>query len=122
MSVSDNNPKTIEQLENSRRKLLRKLVATARDIISNDVGIPVGAWKIRRLLNWLEQQNVVLNFQVFEEYWNAISAIPSGKERLNCSREALRSYDSQLNPITLSFFDRIMDACFEIIKTHSISN
>src|SRR4051812_38595987 len=107
MPISNTNPKTEEQRENIRRKLLRKLVATARNIISSEVGLPVGAWKINRLLVWLEQEGVPSHYPIFNEYGNAISAIPWGKERLNCSRDALRRYDAELNPITQRFHDRI---------------
>ena len=45
-------------------------------------------------------------------------AIPSGKERLNCSRETLRRYDESLYHFNLQYHDRIIDACLEIIETY----
>lgn len=109
---------TTLQRENGKRKLLRKLVANARNIISNEVGISVGAWKMERLIRWLEMSDVILKFPVFGEYQKSVRAIPTGKERLYCSREALRRYDADLNQINLYFYERIIDACFEIIETH----
>jgi hypothetical protein len=111
-------PQTTEQSENSKRKLLRKLVANARNIISYEVGLSVGVWKMNRLITWLGNAEVTLSFPVFEEYSKSVIAIPSGKERLYCSREALRRYDSELGPINLQYHERVVDACFEIIDTY----
>lgn len=116
--LPDEKPQTAVQRENSKRKLLRKLVANARNIISNEVGVPVGVWKMERLIRWLEMSDIILNFPVFGEYQKSVRAIPTGKERLYCSREALRRYDANLNQINLHFHERIIDACFEIIETY----
>ena len=114
----DEKPQTIKQRENVKKKLLRKLVATARNIITFEVGLSVGVSKLDRLINWLKQDGVNISLPVLEEYYAAISAIPFGKERLYCSREALRRYDSSLIPINARFHDRIIDACFELIEDH----
>ena len=111
-------PQTTLQRENGKRKLLRKLVANARNIISNEVGVSVGVWKMERLIRWLETSDVILKFPVFGDYWKSVTAIPTGKERLYCSREALRRYDADLNQINLHYHERIIDACFEIIETY----
>jgi len=112
-------PQTIVQNENIKRNLLRKLVANARNVIANDVGLSVGVWKMNRLISWLKQSDVHLAFPVFDEYSASVMALPSGKERLHCSRDALRQYDGQLNQINLNYHDRVIDACFEIIDTYS---
>ncbi len=114
--MNEEKPQTIQQRENGKRKLLRKFVANARNIISNEVGLSVGAEKMTRYIIWLEQIGVAVNFPIFEQYENAIVAIPSGKERLNCSREALRRYDESLYQINLQYHDHIIDACFKIIE------
>jgi len=116
--MNEEKPQTILQRENVKRKLLRKLVATARNIITYEVGIPFGVWKMNRLITWLGYSDLSLNFPVFEEYWKSVAAIPTGKERLYCSREALRRYDVDLNQINLHYHERIIDACFEIIETY----
>ena len=105
-----------KQQQQIRHNLFRKLVATARNIISNEVGLPVGCWRINRLIIWLEYSDVKLHFPVFEKYNRAVTAIPTGKERLYCSREALRRYDEDLNQINLRFHDQIIDTCFWIIE------
>lgn len=114
----EETPQTIEQRENSKRKLLRKLVTSARNIISNEIGLSAGVWRIHRLLVWLENEGVAVDLPVIAEYQKAVLATPSGKERLNCSREALRRYDAKLNQINLTFHDRIIDACFTIIEKY----
>jgi hypothetical protein len=114
--MKEEKPQTILQRENSKRELLRKLVANARNIISCEVGVSFGVWRMNRLIYWLKQAHVHLSFPVFEEYAQSVTAIPSGKERLHCSREALRRYDADLNQINLHYHDRIIDACFEIIE------
>jgi hypothetical protein len=114
----EEKPQTIEQRENVKRKLLKKLVATARNIITFEVGLSVGVSKLRRLIYWLGQDGISISLPVLDEYEAATIAIPSGKERLNCSRDALRRYDSSLNPINLRFHDRIIDACFELIENY----
>lgn len=112
------NPQTTRQRENGKQKLLRKLAANARKIISYEVGIPFGVWRMQRLIGWLELRDVKLDLPVFNEYWKSVTAIPTGKERLYCSRDALRRYDAKLNQINLGFHDQIIDGCFEIIEKY----
>jgi len=69
---------------------------------------------MNRLIAWLGYAGVSLSFPVFDEYAKAVSAMPSGKERLHCSRVALRRYDATLGQINLRYHNRIIDACFEI--------
>jgi len=116
--MNEEKPQTIQQRENGKRKLLRKLVANARNIITYEVGLSVGVGRMTLYITWLEQSDIRLEFPVFEHYEQAIVAIPSGKERLNCSREALQRYDERLYSINLEYHDRIIDACFEIIETY----
>jgi hypothetical protein len=106
-----------KQQQQIKHNLLRKLVANARAIISNEIGLSVGCLKMSKLMIWLEPYQVSVPAQIFEEYFRATMAIPSGKERLLCSRDALRRYDEQLYPINMKFNDRIIDACFEIIAS-----
>ncbi len=117
--MAEEKPQTIQQLENSKKKLRRKLVASARNIIANEVGLSVGVWNISRVMVWLRNEGVDIDFPVFEAYQKAVIETPSGKERLNCSREALRRYDLGLNQTNLEFHDKIIDACFEIIARYT---
>ena len=102
--------------EQNRDSYLQKLVANARAIISYQVGLPVGCVKMSRLLTWLENGGEKLDFPVFSEYLDEVWEIPTGSERLGCSREALRRYDERLVPINLEYRDRIIDTCFAIVE------
>ncbi|MBV9928116.1 MAG: DUF2489 domain-containing protein [Acidobacteria bacterium] len=102
--------------EEKRNSYLRKLVANARAIISYQVGLPVGCVKMNRLLYWLENEGEKLDFPVFGEYLETVREIPTGSERLECSRAALRRYDERLVPINIEYRERIIDACFEMVE------
>ncbi len=109
---------TAVQRESGKQKLLRKLVANARNIISYEVGIPFGVWRMQRLIGWIELRDEELDLPVFNEYWKSVASIPTGKERLYCSRDALRRYDAKLNQINLEFHEQIIDGCFEILEKY----
>ena len=97
---------------------MRKTVANARNIVTYEVGLSVGAERMTRYITWLENMGMRLNYSIFEQYMDSIVTIPSGKERLNCSREALRRYDASLYEINLRHHDRIIDACLQIIENY----
>jgi hypothetical protein len=105
--------------EQKRDSYFRKLVANARAIISYQVGLPVGCLKMKRLLSWLEDEGEKLDFPIFGEYLENVSEIPTGSERLECSRAALRRYDERLVPTNLEYRERIIDACFEIVERYN---
>jgi hypothetical protein len=102
--------------EQKRDSYFRKLVTNARAIISYQVGLPVGCVKMNRLLYWLENEGEELDFPIFGEYLEKVREIPTGSERLECSRAALRRYDERLVPINLEYRERIIDACFDIVE------
>ena len=102
--------------EQKRNSDLRKLVANARAIISYQVGLPVGCVKMDRLLEWLKNEGEEFDCPIFNEYLDEVLELPTSSERLECSRDALRRYDERLVPINLEYRERIIDACFDIIK------
>jgi hypothetical protein len=101
--------------EQKRASYFRKLVANARAIISYQVGLPVGCVKMTQLLYWLETEGERLDLPIFREYLDKVRDIPTGSERLECSRAALRRYDERLVPINLEYREPVIDACFDII-------
>jgi hypothetical protein len=105
--------------EQKRNSYFRKLVANARAIISYQVGLPLGCVKMDHLLIWLEQEGEKLDFPIFREYLDNVREIPTGSERLECSRAALRRYDARLVPVNLEYRERIIDACFDLIERYS---
>lgn len=71
-------------------------------------------------LSWPGREGENLDYPVFGEYLNNVRALPTGTERLECSRAALRRYDERLVPINLEYRERIIDACFDIIERHTV--
>lgn len=108
--------------EQKRDSLFRKLVANARAIISYQVGLPVGCVKMDRLIYWLENEGEDLASPVFRQYLDTVRELPTGSERLECSRAALRRYDERLIPINLEYRERIIDACFDIVERYGVGS
>src|SRR5215207_4893348 len=108
--------------EQKRDSYFRKVVANARAIISYQVGLPVGCVKMTHLFHWLENEGENLAYPIFGEYLEKVSDIPTGSERLECSRAALRRYDERLIPINLEYRERIIDACFAIVERYGGGN
>ncbi len=101
--------------EEKYQSLLRKLVANARAIISYQIGLPLGCQKMSKILFWLQPFEKI-QFSVFEDYRTETVSIPTGTERLYCSRDALRRYDKELVEINLKYREIVIDACFTIIE------
>ncbi len=104
--------------EQKRNSCFRRLVANARAIITYQVGLPVGCVKMNRLLYWLANEGEKLDFPIFGEYLETVHDIPTGSERVECSRAALRRYDERLVPINLEYRERIIDTCFDIVELY----
>jgi len=98
--------------------LLRKLVSNARTIIANQIGFPVGCERMSRILFWLKVHEE-LNYEVFKTYADATMCIPTGTERLHCTREALRRHGEQLNEVNRKYHEQVIDACFDIIDKYA---
>ena len=98
----------------------RKLVANARAIISNQIGLPLGCRKMDVRIVWLREFEEV-NYSVFEAYNRESSSVPIGSERLNCSREAIRKYDEVLDELNSRYKEAVIDACFEIISKFDVT-
>ena len=74
-----------------------------------------------KILSWLKPYKVI-EIQVFDAFFSETIAIPIGTERLHCSREAIKLYDEKLIPIEISYREKVIDACFEIIKNYGEKN
>ena len=53
--MNEEKLQTIQQRENGKRKLLRKLVANARNIVTFEVGLSVGAERMTRYITCLNK-------------------------------------------------------------------
>ena len=107
--------------EERHRSLIKQLVANARAIISYQVGLPFGCARMSKILYWLEPFEV-LDFPVFKQYAAATFEIPTGPERLHCTRDALRRYDQKLVALNLEYREDVLDTCFEIIERFANRN
>jgi hypothetical protein len=107
--------------EERHRSLVKQLVANARAIISYQVGLPFGCARMSKILYWLEPFEA-LDFPVFKQYAAATLEIPTGSERLHCTREALRRYDQKLVAVNLEYREDVLDTCFEIIERFANRN
>ena len=112
--------KELEINEEKHRSLLAKLVANARDIVSYQIGLPLGCMKMGARLSWLKEFED-LDYPVFEGYNSESSSVPVGSERLLRSRDELRRYDTVLDELSLKYKEDVIDACFEIISKFGVS-
>ena len=94
---------------------LDKLVRAARAVITYQVGLPVGCERVNKLLYWLRPYQV-LDYPVFGEYLHATAGLPLGSERLECTWEALRRFDIQLEAANSQYRERVFEACYEILE------
>lgn len=107
--------------EEKHASLIKKLIANARAIISNQVGFPVGCLKMSKILYWLKPYEAI-EIPVFELYFTETVDIPTGTERLYCSRDAIQRYDEKLTSLELAYREKVIDACFEIINKYGEKN
>lgn len=99
-----------------RDQLIRRLVATARAIVTYQVGLSVGCVRMSRILNWLEVYSRV-EVPIFDEYLTAVRHLPISSDRLHWNVDALRAKDQELEAINSAYRNRVFDACFGIIET-----
>ena len=92
----------------------RKLVSTARAIVTYEVGLPLGCARMARILSWLRPYDDV-EFPIFDEYQHATAELPTGQERLHWDRRALRELDVRLEALNREFRDRVFESCYVVI-------
>jgi hypothetical protein len=97
-----------------RDSAARKVVATARSIVTYEIGIPMGCRRMIRTLAWLAPYETDLP-TVFHEYLNEVRNLPLGAERLLWDRKVLQEKDIVLEATNQRFRDRIFDTCWAII-------
>jgi hypothetical protein len=101
--------------------LIKKLVANARAIISDQVGLSVGVRKMCNIILWLKEYETIriAKIHVFEKYDERTRFIPSGTARLHCSKEAFEKYDAELEEVNQALRKQIFAVCFEIVDKYS---
>ena len=110
----------MEVRNDKRAGLIKKLVSNARAIISDQVGLSVGAGKMRNILIWLKPYETVriADIGVFEKYDERTRLIPQGTARLHCSPEAFERYDAALEEVNQRLRKKLLKVCFEIIEKY----
>lgn len=104
-----------EEQSTSRKK---KLVSSAKAMISGQVGITVGAMAIANKLRWLGD-DWREEYPIFKEYYGSLPVdLPIGSERLNWNLDKLLELDPELAQIELTYRAKLFEACATIIKKH----
>ena len=95
---------------------LNKIIANAKDILTNQVGISLGVRKMNKLLNGgTHSQLANLDLSVFQEFEKKIDGCPVGSERLLWEREQLKKKDIIVDKVIRIYRDKIIDKCYELI-------
>lgn len=65
----------IPHLEEKRKSLIRKLVSNSKAVISNQVGLPIGAVKMLNIISRIKQIEPLTNIDltVFSQYYLKIN-------------------------------------------------
>lgn len=93
---------------------LRKLVSAARAVVTYEVGLPIGAARVRRLLS-VTICDPAISSAIFVEYLGAIGELPHDSVRLEWSRSVLLKLDKELERTNQLYRDAVFDACYRII-------
>jgi hypothetical protein len=95
---------------------LNKLIANAKDILTNQVGISLGVRKMNKLLSELENPRIHnIDLSVFQELEKKVDGCPVGSERLLWGRDELKKKDIIVDKVIRIYRDKIIDKCFELI-------
>jgi hypothetical protein len=96
---------------------VNKLIANAKDILTNNVGISLGVRKMNKILAATDSSVVNnIDLSVFREFEKKIDGCPVGSERLLWEREALKKKDIVVDKVIRIYRDKIIDKCYELIS------
>jgi hypothetical protein len=98
-----------------RTNAIARVVAAARAILTYQVGLSVGAARMRGAVSRLQDFETI-ECTVFNEYMNAVSNLPTGSERLEWSADVLKERDKELERINTLFRDRMFDSARELLE------
>jgi hypothetical protein len=94
-----------------------KLIANAKAILTNHVGISLGVRNMNKLVSsLLPNDKELIDFSVFQEFEKKIDGCPVGSERLLWDKESLKKKDIIVDKVIRIYRDKIIDKCFEIIS------
>ena len=110
---------TLEEKE--RKRFINKMVSNARAIISNQVAIPLGVYKMNQIISWIEPYKVTndLDVSIFRDYDLNIDDLPIGTERLQWNIEKLIEFEKNFDDANRIFKADILRKCRELIDTYA---
>jgi len=95
---------------------VNKLIANAKDILTNKVGISLGVRKMNKLIGGNNNSHPLsVDLSVFQEFEKKIDGCPVGSERLLWEREALKKKDIIVDKVIRIYRDKIIDKCYELL-------
>ena len=94
---------------------VNKLIANAKDILTNKVGISLGVRKMNKLIAGNNSHSISVDLSVFQEFEKKIDGCPVGSERLLWEREALKKKDIIVDKVIRIYRDKIIDKCYELL-------
>lgn len=98
--------------------LRKKLASAARAMLSQQVGLSVGALRIVKCLAWLGAE-AEQRHPLFRQFLDAIPLdIPLGSARLLWNPEVMLQTDQRLAPIESQHRERLFRECIEIIRIY----
>lgn len=100
------------------------MVSNARAIISNQVAIPLGVYKMNQIISWLEPYKVAddIDTSIFHDYDINVDDLPIGTERLQWNIEKLIEFEIEFDENNKMFKADILRKCRELIDTYASDN
>ena len=110
---------TLEEKE--RQRFINKLVSNARAIISNQVALPLGVYKMNQLISWFDpfKKTADVDMSIFRYYDLNVDDLPIGTERLRWNIEKLIEFEKAFDETNRIFKADILRKCSELIDTYN---
>lgn len=121
MLLKNANPTTINMSHEEYIAFVKeKIVATAKDMLTGDIGIILGSRKLYSLSYELGDQRD-LDFNIFIAVDSETDHLPVDDERENWSEEALKRKDVEIAEYESCNREQVMDACRKLIQRFDYS-
>ncbi|GEN74793.1 DUF2489 domain-containing protein [Chryseobacterium hagamense] len=104
--------------ELKRNRFIKKLRSNAIAILSNQIEIHSGYFKMNYLLGRINDIKKLENIDlsIFNSYYSEIQSYPIGDERKLYSKEFLDRLDARLKRVDEKYMDALAEKCGEIIE------
>ena len=109
---------TLEEKE--RQRFINKMVSNARAIISNQVAIPLGVYKMNQIIGWLEpyKEDDDIDVSIFRDYDLDVDELPIGTERLQWNIEKLIEFEKEFDEVNSTYKADILRTCRKLIDAY----